>query len=213
MNMEKELKKLNDDLLKCCRLMQESLSKLSGVLMSYDAQKIREIIDNNRKIEGYCLGFHKYFDGLSRQYQYEGEALDFISSGISVNIELREIANLIAGIAVRLSNSSAGIPEKYKINISQYAKIFQNIVWDSVVSFLRKDLLTARKTVKMGLGLEKICSRMQEDLSETNQAAGPVSNDGSVLLFVVQNVREIAAHAVNIARVIEYESDEVMEQN
>ncbi len=49
MDIERDLKKLNDDLLKSCRLTQEAISKTSSVLMRFDAQKIQEIIDNNKK--------------------------------------------------------------------------------------------------------------------------------------------------------------------
>ncbi len=48
MDIERELKKLNEDLLKGCRLAQEAISKTSSVLMRFDAQKIQEIIDNNK---------------------------------------------------------------------------------------------------------------------------------------------------------------------
>lgn len=185
MAIEKELKKLNDDLLKSCRLAQESISKTSGVLMFFDAQKTQEIIDNNKKIGAFCIGFQEYFSGVIKQHQPEDENLKFISSAISVNIELKQIADLTACIAASLLSLNTGIPDKYKINISQFAKIFQNIVWDSVISFLRNDMLLAKKTFFRSLELKKICSRMQESLLEAGKTTESAESSESTVLFIV----------------------------
>ncbi|MFA4934175.1 MAG: hypothetical protein WC574_07095 [Candidatus Omnitrophota bacterium] len=85
MATEKELKKFNDDLLKSCCLTQEAISKTSGVLMFFDAQKMQETIDNNKKIGVFCNDFQEYFSGVINQHQPEGENSKFIFSGIAVN--------------------------------------------------------------------------------------------------------------------------------
>lgn len=201
MDIERELKKLNDDLLKGCRLTQEAISKTSSVLMRFDAGKIREIIDNNKKIGALCVASGEYLTNIIKQYQPEGSVLTFISSSISVNIELKQIGDLTAGIAESLLSLNTDIPERYKINISQFAKIFQNIVWDSVISFLKQDAGLAKKTILASLQLKKICSRMQDDLIETNKKAETTERGESVLLFIIQSVGDIAAHTVNIAEI------------
>ncbi len=210
MATEKELKKLNDDLLKSCRLTQETISKTSGVLMFFDAQKIQEIIDNNKKIGAFCISFQEYFLAVINQHQPEDVNSKFISSGIAVNIELKQIADLAAGIAASLLSLNTGIPDKYKINISQFAKIFQNIVWDSVISFLKNDMLLAKKTFFRSLELKKICSRMQESLLEAGKTAGSAESSESTVLFVVQCVKDIAVHTVNITQTATSGLDEVI---
>ncbi|QAT17866.1 phosphate transport system regulatory protein PhoU [Candidatus Velamenicoccus archaeovorus] len=201
MDIERDLKKLNDDLLKSCRLTQEAISKTSSVLMRFDAQKIQEIIDNNKKIGALCVASGEYLTNIIKQYQPEGSVLTFISSSISVNIELKQIGDLTAGIAESLLSLNTDIPERYKINISQFAKIFQNIVWDSVISFLKQDAGLAKKTILASLELRKICSRMQDDLMETNKKSETAERGESILLFVIQSVGDIAAHTVNIAEI------------
>lgn len=201
MDIERELKKLNEDLLKGCRLAQEAISKTSSVLMRFDAQKIQEIIDNNKKIGALCVASQGYLTDIIKQYQPEGSVLTFISSSISVNIELKQIGDLTAGIAESLLSLNTDIPERYKINISQFAKIFQNIVWDSVISFLKQDAGLAKKTILASLELKKICSRMQEDLIETDRTAESAVRGESALLFIVQCLKDIATHATNIAEI------------
>ena len=201
MDIERDLKKLNEDLLKGCRLAQEAISKTSSVLMRFDAQKIQEIIDNNKKIGALCVASGEYLTNIIKQYQPEGSVLTFISSSISVNIELKQIGDLTAGIAESLLSLNTDIPERYKINISQFAKIFQNIVWDSVISFLKQDAGLAKKTILASLELRKICSRMQDDLMETNKKSETAERGESILLFVIQSVGDIAAHTVNIAEI------------
>jgi len=201
MDIERDLKKLNDDLLKSCRLTQEAISKTSSVLMRFDAQKIQEIIDNNKKIGALCVASGEYLTNIIKQYQPEGSVLTFISSSISVNIELKQIGDLTAGIAESLLSLNTDIPERYKINISQFAKIFQNIVWDSVIAFLKQDAGLAKKTILASLELRKICSRMQDDLMETNKKSETAERGESILLFVIQSVGDIAAHTVNIAEI------------
>ena len=201
MDIERDLKKLNDDLLKSCRLTQEAISKTSSVLMRFDAQKIQEIIDNNKKIGALCVASGEYLTNIIKQYQPEGSVLTFISSSISVNIELKQIGDLTAGIAESLLSLNTDIPERYKINISQFAKIFQNIVWDSVIAFLKQDAGLAKKTILASLELKKICSRMQDDLIETNKKAETTERGETILLFIIQSVGDIAAHTVNIAEI------------
>lgn len=201
MDIERDLKKLNDDLLKSCRLTQEAISKTSSILMRFDAQKIQEIIDNNKKIGALCVASGEYLTNIIKQYQPEGSVLKFISSSISANIELKQIGDLTAGIAESLLSLNTDIPERYKINISQFAKIFQNIVWDSVISFLKQDAGLAKKTILASLELRKICSRMQDDLMETNKKSETAERGESILLFVIQSVGDIAAHTVNIAEI------------
>jgi len=200
-DIEKELKKLNEDLLKGCRLTQEAISKTSSVLMRFDAQKIQEIIDNNKKIGVHCVASQEYLTDIIKQYQPEGSVLKFISSGISVNIELKQIGDLTAGIVQSLLSLNTDTPERYKINISQFAKIFQNIVWDSVISFLKQDAGLAKKTILASLELKKICSHMQDDLIEINKKAESTERGETILLFVIQSVGDIAAHTVNIAEI------------
>ncbi|RJP27366.1 MAG: hypothetical protein C4533_07865 [Candidatus Omnitrophota bacterium] len=201
MDIERDLKKLNDDLLKSCRLTQEAISKTSSILMRFDAGKIREIIDNNKKIGALCVASGEYLTNIIKQYQPEGSVLTFISSSISVNIELKQIGDLTAGIAESLLSLNTDIPERYKINISQFAKIFQNIVWDSVIAFLKQDAGLAKKTILASLELKKICSRMQDDLIETNKKAETTERGETILLFIIQSVGDIAAHTVNIAEI------------
>ncbi|MFA5150896.1 MAG: hypothetical protein BWY16_00951 [Candidatus Omnitrophica bacterium ADurb.Bin205] len=201
MDIERDLKKLNDDLLKSCRLTQEAISKTSSILMRFDARKIQEIIDNNKKIGVHCVASQEYLTDIIKQYQPEGSVLTFISSSISVNIELKQIGDLTAGIAESLLSLNTDIPERYKINISQFAKIFQNIVWDSVIAFLKQDAGLAKKTILASLELKKICSRMQDDLIETNKKAETTERGETILLFIIQSVGDIAAHTVNIAEI------------
>jgi phosphate uptake regulator len=210
MAIEKELKKLNDDLLKSCRLTQETISKTSGVLMFFDAQKIQEIIDNNKKIGAFCSSFQEYFSGVINQHQPEDVNSKFISSGIAVNNELKQIADFTAGIAASLLSLNTGISDKYKINISQFTKIFQNIVWDSVISFLKNDMLLAKKTFFRSLELKKICSRMQESLIEAGKTAESAESSELTVLFIVQCIKDIAVHTVNITQTATSGLDEVI---
>jgi len=202
MEMEREVKKLNDDLLKGCRLTQEVVSKTSSLLMRFDARKMQEIIDGNKKIGALCVASREYLADVIKQYQPKGSVLTFISSSISVNIELKQIGDLTAGIAESLSSLNTDISERHKINISQFTKILQNIVWDSVISFLKQDAGLAKKAILASLELKKICSRMQGDLIETNKKAETTERGEVILLFIIQSVGDIAARTVNIAQFV-----------
>ncbi len=201
MDIDRELKRLNEDLLKSGHLTQDVIKKTTSVLIRFDAQKIQEIIDNNKKIEALCIDSEKHLSNIIQQHQPEGDVLTFLSSGINVNIELKQIANLTAGIAEGLSSFNADISDRYKTTVSQFTIFFQNIVWDSVVSFLKRDAELAKKTVITSLALKKICGRMQDDLIAANKTAESTAKERTILLFVIQNVRDIAEHAVNIAKI------------
>lgn len=203
-DIEKELRKLNDDLLKGCRLTQEAISKTSSVLMCFDAQKIEVITDNNKKIGVHCVDFVGHFSGIIEQHKPEGAVLKLLSSGIGICVELKEISDLTAGIAKSLPNLDTKIPERYQINISQFAKIFQNITWDSVISFLKQDRELARKTILASLELKKICNRARRDLFETAQISESAAKSNSVLLFIIQCIEDVAMHTVNIAQYAVY---------
>ncbi len=200
-DIDKELQKLNDDLLQICRLTQGAIRKTSGVLMCFDVEKTQEIIDNNKKISVLSVTYEDYFTSIVRQYQHDGNASKLISSSINVNRELKQISDLTAEVAKSLSSLNTDILDNYKINISQFAIIFQSIVWDSVISFLKQDAALAKKTIVTSLALKKICSRRQDELIERNKTAESAGRDGTVLLFIIQSVRDIATHIVNIAKI------------
>ncbi|OQA01346.1 MAG: hypothetical protein BWY69_01395 [Planctomycetes bacterium ADurb.Bin401] len=201
MDIDRELKRLNEDLLKSCRLTQDVIKKTSNALIRYDIQKIKEIIDDNKKIGVLCVDSEEHLSNVIKQYQPEGSVLAFISAGINVNIELKQIADLTAGIAESLLSFNTDISDRYKINISQFAIFFQNIVWDSVLSFLKQDAELSKKTVLTSLALKKICNRIQNDLIAANKIVESNAKERAILLFIIQNVRDIADHAVNIAKI------------
>jgi len=201
MDIDRELKRLNEDLLKSCHLTQDVIKKTSSVLIRFDAQKIQEIIDDNKKIEALCVNSEEHLSNIIKQYQPKGSVLAFISASINVTAELKHISNLTAGIAESLLSFNTDISDRYKINISQFAIFFQNIVWDSVISFLKQDAESAKKAVTTSLALKKICSRMQDDLIAANKTAESTAKERTILLFIIQNVRDIAVHAVNIAKI------------
>ena len=201
MDIDRELKRLNEDLLKSCHLTQDVIKKTSSVLIRFDAQKIQEIIDDNKKIEALCVNSEEHLSNIIKQYQPKGSVLAFISASINVTAELKHISNLTAGIAESLLSFNTDISDRYKINISQFAIFFQNIVWDSVISFLKQDAESAKKAVTTSLALKKICSRMQDDLIAANKTAESAAKERTIVLFIIQNVRDIAVHAVNIAKI------------
>ncbi len=201
MDIDRELKRLNEHLLKSCRLTQDVIKKTSNALIRYDIQKIKEIIDDNKKIGVLCVDSEEHLSNVIKQYQPEGSVLAFISAGINVNIELKQIADLTAGIAESLLSFNTDISDRYKINISQFAIFFQNIVWDSVLSFLKQDAELSKKTVLTSLALKKICNRIQNDLIAANKIVESNAKERAILLFIIQNVRDIADHAVNIAKI------------
>lgn len=200
-NNERELKKINDDLLKGCRLTQEVISKTSGVLISFDAQKIQEIIDQNKKIVELCASSCIYLNNIIKEYQPEDYDLVFINSAIKVYFELKQVAKLTTGIAECILILKTDIPERHRINISQFAKIFQNIVWDSVVSFLKKDSELAKKVISASQELKIICYRMLEETERTSDS--PPNDEKINLLCIIQSMGDIADHTAHISQIVE----------
>ncbi|MDD5518956.1 MAG: PhoU domain-containing protein [Candidatus Omnitrophica bacterium] len=210
MDIKQELNKLKSDLLKGCRLTQEAISKVSGILMSSDDKKIEEIIECDKQIGIFCNSFQEYFSGIIRQRQLKGEHAEFISSGMRVYFELKQTAVLTAAIAMSSRDLGAEIPIDHRINISQFVKIYQNIVWDAVMAFLKEDQILARKILASSTELNKICGRMQDRLLEDHGSAEPMAKSRSALLFIVWRVMDIATHAVNIVQTIPFESDKMI---
>lgn len=201
MDINRELKRLNEDLLKSCRLTQDVIKKTSSILIRYDAQKIKEIIEDNKKIEIFYVDFEEHFSNVLKEYKPKGRDFVFISAGIHVNIELKRIADLTVGIAESLLSFNTDISDRYKITISQFTILFQNIIWNSVLSFLNQDAELAKKTVLTSLALKKICNRMQRNLIAASKTTESTVKEGTILLFIIQNVSDIAERADNIAKV------------
>ncbi|MDD5120787.1 MAG: PhoU domain-containing protein [Candidatus Omnitrophica bacterium] len=97
--------------------------------------------------------------------------------------------------------------------MSQFGRIFQNIVWDSVIAFLKNDMLLAKETFFRSLGLKRICSHMQESFLEAGKTAESAESSESTVLFIIQCVKDISAHAVNIAQIVTSKSDEAESRN
>ncbi|MDD5573745.1 MAG: PhoU domain-containing protein [Candidatus Omnitrophica bacterium] len=200
LDKEKEFRKLNDELLKGCRLTQEAISKTAGVLMNYDAQKMQEITDNNKKIGVLYAAFEVYCANAVKQREPESAAVRLLSSGLSIYAELKEISLLTVRIAESLPDLNPEIRDKYKINIAQFVKIFQNVTWNAVFSFLKQDTEFAKRTISASLELKRICHRMRGNISGTDGLSESVTDSSSSLLFIIQRVEDIAVHTVCIAQ-------------
>lgn len=196
---KKELRQLDEDLLKSCRLTQEAISKTSGILIDFEPQKAQEITDCNKKLEILCVASKEYFSSLLEKIRPSEEIRKTMESGVESLTRLRQIASLAEAIATSISELNGDLPDNYKINASQFAKIIQNIVWDSVFSQLKKDAALANKTIASGQQLKEICLHIQENVMKASSFNGNHENSEDVLIFIAQCMKNMASHAVDIA--------------
>ncbi|MEW6009389.1 MAG: phosphate signaling complex protein PhoU [Candidatus Omnitrophota bacterium] len=204
-HLDEELKELHKEILAMAAMAQEAIFKSIEALKNRDKAQAQGTINADTKIDELELAIDERCIDLIARYQPMAGDLRFITTGMKINAELERIADLAVDICQRVLELVDKPLLKPLIDIPKLSTIAQNMVRDSIDSFVKKDLELAKKVVLSDNEADKLRNQVQDELINDYMARDVKTADRAVpLLLIARHLERICDHATNIAEDVIY---------
>ena len=204
-HFDEELQELHKDILKMGVLAQEAIYKSIEALKNRDKEQAKAVIATDRRIDELELTIDEHCIDLIARYQPMARDLRFITTGMKINVELERIADLAVDIAQRVLELVDQPLLKPLVDIPKLSVVAQNMVRDSIDSFIRKNVELAKKVVLSDSEADNLRNRVQKELVDDYMARDATTASRAVpLLLITRHLERICDHTTNIAEDIIY---------
>jgi phosphate transport system protein len=204
-HFDEELEALRKDILRMGALAQEAIFKSIEALTNRDKKEADDVVNNDSKIDDLELEIDEKCIDLIALHQPLASDLRFITTGMKVNAELERIADLAVDIAQRVVELVDQPVLKPLIDIPKLSSVAQNMVRDSIDSFLKKDAELARKVALSDHEADALRNKVQDELVNDYMVRDPSTAGRAVsLLLIARHLERICDHTTNIAEDVVY---------
>ncbi len=204
-HIDEELKELHKEILKMGVMVQKYIYESVEALKNRSKPQAQEIIDADKQIDELELVIDEHCIDLIARYQPMAKDLRFITTAMKINAELERIADLAVDICQRALELADKPLLKPLIDIPRLSEIAQNMVRDSIESFVKRDSKLAKKVVLSDSEADLLRNRVQKELIDDYMSKDASSATRAVpLLLIARHLERICDHATNIAEDIIY---------
>jgi phosphate transport system protein len=204
-HFDEELEELRKEILRMGALAQEAIYKSIEALKNRDKEQARAVIEADSKVDDLELAVDEKCIDLIARHQPLASDLRFITTGMKVNAELERIADLAVDICQRVLGLVDKPLLKPLIDIPKLSEVAQNMVRDSIDSFVKRDAELARKVVSSDSQADELRNRISDELINDYMARDPSTADRAVpLLLIARHLERICDHTTNIAEDVVY---------
>lgn len=201
--LDKQLDKLNEELIKMGALCERAIEGTTAALFSGNEEYVKmshegeaEIDKCERDIENLCMG-------LFLKQQPVASDLRNISSALKMISDMERIGDQCADISDMIRFTKGNDIQSYQ-HLNQMSEAAKKMVSDAVDSYVRKDLRLAKEVMVHDDLVDSLFDEVKQDL--INRIAKEPEN-GEFLIDVIMIAKyfeRIADHATNIAEWVEY---------
>jgi len=204
-HLDEELKELHKGVLRMGVLAQEAIFKSIEALKNRDKAQAQEVIDADNRIDELELSIDEHCIDLIARYQPMAGDLRFITTGMKINAELERIADLAVDISQRVVELVDKPLLKPLVDIPKLSVMAQNMVRDSIDSFIKKDVELAKKVVLSDSQADTLRNLIADELVNGYMAKDPSTAPRAVpLLLIARHLERICDHTTNIAEDVIY---------
>ena len=201
---DRQLKKLNDELIDMGSMIEKSIEKALVALVTQNVEKAREVIAydleidrQEREIESLCMK-------LLLQQQPVARDLRLISSALKMITDMERIGDQAADIA-ELAIFMAEKPYIKELkHITQMGQETMVMVVTSVDAFVEKDLEKAQEVLEHDDIVDQLFDAVKSELIEMIHQDKEIGEQATDLLMVAKYFERIGDHATNIAEWVIY---------
>jgi phosphate transport system protein len=204
-HLDDELKELHKEILRMGVFAQEAIYKSIEALKNRDKSQAQEVINMDKKVDELELFIDEHCIDLVALYQPMAGDLRFITTGMKINAELERIADLAVDISQRVLELVDKPLLKPLIDIPKLSTIAQNMVRDSIDSFVKKDVELAKRVVLSDAQADNLRNQVQDELLNDYMAKDPSTSSRALpLLLIARHLERICDHTTNIAEDVIY---------
>ena len=201
---DRQLKKLNDELIDMGSMIEKSIEKALVALVTQNVEKAKEVITfdleidrQEREIESLCMK-------LLLQQQPVARDLRLISSALKMITDMERIGDQAADIA-ELAIFMAEKPYIKELkHITQMGQETMVMVVTSVDAFVEKDLQKAQEVLVHDDIVDQLFDAVKSELIEMIHQDKEIGEQATDLLMVAKYFERIGDHATNIAEWVIY---------
>lgn len=201
---DRQLKKLNDELIDMGSMIEKSIEKALVALVTQNVEKAKEVIAfdleidrQEREIESLCMK-------LLLQQQPVARDLRLISSALKMITDMERIGDQAADIA-ELAIFMAEKPYIKELkHITQMGQETMVMVVTSVDAFVEKDLEKAQEVLTHDDIVDQLFDAVKSELIEMIHQNKEIGEQATDLLMVAKYFERIGDHATNIAEWVIY---------
>lgn len=200
---DQQLLQLNEDLIELGALCKEAVADAVTALLQSDKQARQkaflteyEIDHKERDIENLCMKLLLKQQPVARDLRVISAALKMISDMERIGDQASDIADIVKFLA--------GSDITQHVHIQQMAEAAMKMLTDSIESFVKKDLLLARKVMKEDDAVDELFNQVKSEIVRMI-AKNPQQGEQCIdILMVAKYFERIGDHVVNIAEWVEY---------
>ncbi len=194
-----ELEELKSTLLAMSGMVENAITKAVSSLKNLSPELAREVISADQLIDKIEIEIDdKTFELIIRHQPLAGDLRLILMAG-KIGAELERIADLALDIAQRTLELAGQPLIKPLVDIPKLSSLAQQMVRDSIQSFIDLDVNLARSLCKKDDEADSLRDAVYKELSEIITRDGSLAGRAIPLLLVSRHLERICDHATNIA--------------
>ena len=203
LKFDQQLEELNRELIKMGALCERAIRLAVDQLMKAEAQKAKEVNQiemeinhKEREIEALCMKLILQQQPVASDLRQMSSALKMISDMERIGDQAQDIAGMSKFVQVQ--------EIAHTVHVGEMAEATIKMVTESIDSFVKKNIETARDVVKYDDVVDNLFLQVKEELT------GKVIDDSKNaeyyldLIMIAKYFERIGDHAENIAQWVEY---------
>ena len=203
LKFDQQLEELNRELIKMGALCERAIRLAVDQLMKAEAQKAKEVNQiemeinhKEREIEALCMKLILQQQPVASDLRQISSALKMISDMERIGDQAQDIAGMSKFVQVQ--------EIAHTVHVGEMAEATIKMVTESIDSFIKKNIETARNVVKYDDVVDNLFLQVKEELT------GKVIDDSKNaeyyldLIMIAKYFERIGDHAENIAQWVEY---------
>lgn len=201
---DEELEKLNVDLTKMGHLVEVAIENMIDAFKHQDKSLAKEIITNDRLINDMERTVESRAFNLILRQQPIATDLRNVTTALKIVTDLERIGDQAADIAEIIMNFEGEHAYKTVEHIPTMAKKAKIMVHESIDSFIKKDLSTARLVKSMDDEIDALFEEVKQEVAEIIKENSERIDYCIDFLMIAKYLEKVGDHAVNICEWLEF---------
>ena len=201
---DEELEKLNVDLTKMGHLVEVAIENMIDAFKHQDKALAKEIITNDRLINDMERTVESRVFNLILRQQPIATDLRNVTTALKIVTDLERIGDQAADIAEIIMNFEGEHAYKTVEHIPTMAKKAKIMVHESIDSFIKKDLSTARLVKSMDDEIDALFEEVKQEVAEIIKENSERIDYCIDFLMIAKYLERVGDHAVNICEWLEF---------
>ena len=199
-HLDEKLQELKADILRMGDLVERAIGASVEALKQLGRDAAEKVICSDKAVDELELNIDEKSLDLLALYQPMAVDLRFITMVMKISTDLERMADLAVDIAQRVLELAGKPLLKPLVDIPQLAVLAQHMIKDALDSFVKADVLLAKKVILRDKDADSLRNKVQAELINDYIAKDKSAVSRAIpLLLIARHLERVCDHATNIA--------------